>query len=123
MSAIGRRQRSLLVLLLIVSAAIPIVHWWSRRQKEKVLHDDLVTMRGLIQQYTLDKQKAPQTLEDLIHGGYMREIPKDPFTKKADWTLDVEDALPGLNQVEPGIWDVHSRSEQTAVDGTKYSDW
>jgi competence protein ComGC len=91
--------------------------------KEGKLRQDLFVLREEIQQYTLDKQKEPQSLDDLIQGGYIREIPKDPITGKADWIPDMDDAGSWLDQVEPGIWYVHSRPEQTALDGTKYSDW
>jgi len=91
--------------------------------KEAKLRENLFILRDEIQQYTLDKQKAPQALEDLKTGGYIREIPEDPITGKAGWMLDMEDPLLAVDQAEPGIYDVHSRSEETALDGTKYSGW
>ena len=91
--------------------------------KEAHLLEQLFILRDEIQQYTLDKQKAPQALEDLVNSGYIGDIPQDPITGKADWTIDMEDALLAVDQQEPGIWDVHSRSEMTALDGTKYSSW
>jgi competence protein ComGC len=91
--------------------------------KEAQLREKLFILRDEIQQYTLDKQKAPQALKDLVNSGYIRDIPQDPITGKADWTIDMEDALLAVDQLEPGIWDVHSRSEMTALDGTRYSSW
>jgi general secretion pathway protein G len=76
----------------------------------------------VIQQYSPDKQKAPQSLDDLIKGGYIREIPKDPFTGEANWTLDMDDVLMGIPQA-PGIGDVHSASSLTASDGIAYCNW
>jgi hypothetical protein len=91
--------------------------------KEAQLRMDLFTLRSVIQQFTLDKQKAPQTLDDIRQSGYIRVIPVDPFTGDANWALDMEDALLAVDQQEPGIWNVHSRSQLTALDGTAYSSW
>jgi general secretion pathway protein G len=89
-----------------------------------VLRDDLFTLRSLIQQYTLDKQKAPQSLDDLVSAGYIKQIPKDPFTGSADtWTTDQEDVLLSVDQQQPGIVDVHSGSSQNSTEGTPYSSW
>jgi general secretion pathway protein G len=91
--------------------------------KEAQLRQNLFTLRDEIQRYTLDKQKAPQALEDLVNSGYIRQIRQDPITGKADWALDMEDALLAVDQPEPGIWDVHSRSELTELNGTTYRSW
>jgi general secretion pathway protein G len=81
-------------------------------------------MRSLISQYTLDKQRAPQSLEDLVSTGYLKAIPKDPFTGSSDsWQVEQEDTLLSVDQQEPGIVDVHSGSSQTALDGTAYNTW
>jgi len=110
-----------LVVLLLATAVAAQEH--IVELKEAQLRLDLFTLRDVIQQYTLDKQKAPQTLDDVKQAGYLRDIPIDPFTGKANWTLDMEDALLAVDQQEPGIWDVHSRSELIALDGTAYSSW
>ena len=91
------------------------------RNKEATLRQDLFTLRNVISQYTLAKQKAPQTLEDLIPAGYIKTVPKDPLTNEANWTTDQEDSLMTVDQKEPGIVDVHSSSNLSASDGTAYS--
>jgi general secretion pathway protein G len=111
------------LILILISIAVPAYNRAILRAKESTLRQDLFTLRDTIQQYTLDKQKAPQTLDDVKQAGYIRDIPKDPFTGEANWTLDMEDALMAVDQQEPGIWDVHSASSLTGSDGTAYSSW
>ena len=111
------------LILILISIAVPAYNRAILRAKEATLRQDLFTLRDTIQQYTLDKQKAPQTLDDVKQAGYIREIPLDPFTGEANWTLDMEDALLAVDQQEPGIWDVHSSSNLTGMDGTAYSSW
>jgi general secretion pathway protein G len=77
----------------------------------------------VISQYTLDKQKAPQGLDDLVQAGYLRQIPLDPMTKQPNWEVKEEDVLMAVDQQEPGIDDVHSASSGIASDGTAYSTW
>ena len=111
------------LILILVSIAVPIYNRSILRAKEAVLRQDLFTMRQVISQYTLDKQKAPQSLDDLVSAGYMKVIPSDPFTGEANWAPDQEDSLMAVDQEEPGIVDVHSASNATASDGTAYSSW
>jgi general secretion pathway protein G len=111
------------LILILVSIAIPIYNRSILRAKESVLRDDLFTLRQLISQYTLDKQKAPQSLDDIISAGYLKRIPTDPMTGSSNWTTEQEDSLMAVDQQEPGIVDVHSASDQTASDGTAYSSW
>ncbi|HEU5334899.1 MAG TPA: prepilin-type N-terminal cleavage/methylation domain-containing protein [Terriglobales bacterium] len=112
------------IILILVSVAAPIYKTAILHAHEAVLRDDLFTMRSLIQQYTLDKQKAPQALEDLVSAGYIKQIPKDPFTGSSDtWVTDQEDVLLSVDQQQPGIVDVHSGSSQTSSEGTAYSSW
>jgi competence protein ComGC len=110
-----------LVILLVATAAMGQER--ELQIKEAQLRADLFTLRDEIQQYTLDKQRAPQTLDDLKQSGYVREIPTDPFTGKTDWMIDMEDALMAVDQQEPGIRDVHSSSNLIAADETAYSGW
>lgn len=91
--------------------------------KEAALRQDLSVMRNAIDQFTLDKQAAPQSLEDLTSAGYLRAIPVDPITKQADWTTDSCDTLSSPDQTITGICDVHSPSPLTGLDGTQYSSW
>jgi general secretion pathway protein G len=111
------------IMLILMAIAIPMYQRSIVRGREAVLRQNLFTLRSLIQQYTLDKQKAPQSLEDLVSGGYLRQIPKDPTTGAADWTVDQDDSISSPEQEDPGINDVHSASTATAEDGTGYSTW
>ena len=112
------------IILILVSIAAPIYSSSITRAREAVLKDDLFTMRSVISQYTLDKQRAPQSLDDLVQAGYLKQIPVDPMTNARDtWTVDQEDVLLSVDQQQPGITDVHSGSTATSSDGTPYSSW
>ncbi len=112
------------IILILISMAVPIYNQSILRAKEAVLRQDLFAMRSAIDQYTMDKSKAPQSLQDLVQGGYLREVPKDPFTDSRDtWQTVQEDVLLSVDQNEPGITDVHSGSNLTGSDGTAYSTW
>ena len=104
--------------------AIPRFEGALRAAREAVLREDLHTMRDAIDSYTMDKQKAPQSLDDLITDGYLREIPLDPMTHSKDtWVTDTSDAMYSLDQTEPGIANIHSGSDETGSDGQPYSSW
>ncbi|HKR31482.1 MAG TPA: hypothetical protein VJT08_13450, partial [Terriglobales bacterium] len=108
----------------LVSIAVPMYEQSVVRAKEAVLRQDLHTMRDQIDNYTMDKEKAPQTLQDLVDAGYLRALPKDPFTGSSDtWQTESSDTLQSLDQTEPGITDVHSGSSATGSDGTAYNTW
>jgi uncharacterized membrane protein len=94
-----------------------------RQAKESVLQRNLFQMRSLISQYTLDKQKAPQALEDLVTAGYLKQLPVDPMTGKADWQPVQGDVTLSVDQQDPGIDDVHSSSTRISSDGTAYNTW
>ena len=112
------------ILLILITIAIPIYNQSILRARESVLRQDLFTMRQVIDQYTLDKQKAPQSLEDLVSAGYIKLIPNDPFTGRNDtWQAVQEDVTLDPSVTEPGISDVHSGSNQVGSDGTAYSSW
>ncbi len=111
------------IMLILMSIAIPMYQRSVLQSKEAVLRQDLFTLRSVISQYTLDKQKAPQSLDDLVQAGYLREIPKDPMTGEPNWEVVQEDVLLAVDQQDPGIDDVHSASDLTATDGTNYSTW
>ena len=94
------------------------------RAKEAALKQDLLVMRQAIEQYTLDKQMAPQSLDELVSAGYLREIPTDPFTQKKDWRVDYENIVLSPDQTGTGITDVHSGSDQvSSFEHTPYSSW
>lgn len=112
------------IILILMSISMPLYQQSIVRAREAVLKQDLYTLRSAIDQYTLDKQKAPQSLEDLVQAGYVKELPKDPFTQAADtWQTVMEDSMMAIDQQQPGISDVHSGASQTAMDGTAYSTW
>jgi general secretion pathway protein G len=91
--------------------------------REAVLKQDLQTMRQAIDNYTLDKQAAPQSLDDLVDAHYLREVPLDPVCHKNDWVTHIGDTVLSPDQTSTGVDDVHSGCEQTALDGTSYTTW
>jgi general secretion pathway protein G len=113
------------IILILVSIAIPQFRASLIRSREAVLREDLFTLRSVIDQYTLDKQEAPQSLGDLVDAGYLREIPVDPFTNSSEtWVEVYEDTTMMLpTQQAPGIVDVHSGSNLTSLSGEPYSSW
>ena len=112
------------IIVILVGIAIPLYQKSLIRSKESVLKNNLMTLRTVIDEYTYDKQKAPQSLEDLVQEGYLREIPKEPITdSNTTWKIVMEDATQSVSQNEPGIFDVHSGSDKMGLDGTPYSDW
>lgn len=113
----------MIIMGILLSIALPIYNQSLVKARESVLKNDLFELRKLITQYTLDKQKAPQALEDLVSAGYIKAIPKDPMTGEANWEPHQEDTLLSVDQTDPGIDDVHSASSLTGTDGTAYSSW
>jgi general secretion pathway protein G len=114
------------VLLILISIAIPQYRESVRRARESVLKQDLYDMRKLISEYTLDKQKAPQSLEDLVSAHYLGSIPKDPITGQSDWQAEqCDDSTISTPEEQDtgGMCDVHSSSTQMASDGTAYNTW
>ena len=94
------------------------------RAREAVLHQDLQTMRSAIDQYTLDKEKAPQSLDELVESGYLREVPVDPVTRNREWHLAFDNVLLSPDQTSSGITDVHSTSDAVSpFENTPYSSW
>ena len=114
----------MLIISILIAMAVPQYQESIRRAREAVLMDDLFTLRSLINEYTLDKEKAPTSLEDLVSAGYLKQIPIDPFTRSRDsWQVDSGDVLLSVDQNEPGISDVHSGSTAVGSDGTPYNTW
>jgi general secretion pathway protein G len=111
------------IISILVSIAIPIYQKSLVRTKESLLKNNLFTLRTVIDEYTFDKQKAPQTLQDLVNEGYLRAVPLDPITGRDTWKLVMEDAVTSVSQTEPGIFDVRSLSEAKSLEGTPYSEW
>ena len=113
------------IIFMLLSIAIPNYRTSIIRSRESVLREHLFTLRSLIDQYTLDKKKGPQSLEDLVQEGYLRELPVDPITNsKSTWQTESDSgALFAGDQTESGIIDVHSGAPGNSLDGTPYSTW
>ena len=111
------------IIMILMAVAVPVYNQSIVQARESVLRSNLSTIRNVISQYTLDKQKAPQSLDDLVTAQYLRKIPDDPMTKQPNWETKEEDVLMAVDQQEPGIDDVHSASSGVASDGTAYSTW
>jgi len=111
------------IIIILLAVATPLYNQAIVQARESVLRSNLGTLRNVISQYTLDKQKAPQALDDLVTAGYLRQLPIDPMTRQANWEVVQEDVMMAVDQQEPGITDVHSSSNGTASDGTAYSTW
>lgn len=112
--------------LIILLAGLALTNYTNSviRAREAVLKEDLFRMRDAIDQYYADKNKYPASLDALVSEKYMRSIPVDPFTRAADtWQTIMSEPDPLNPTAEPGIYDVKSGAEDTALDGTKYSDW
>jgi len=109
---------------ILATLAIPSFIVAIKHAREAVLKEDLQTMRSAIESYTMDKQKAPQSLDDLVQDGYLKTVPEDPMTHSKDtWVTDTSDAMYSLDETEPGINDVHSGSDAMGSDGQPYSSW
>jgi general secretion pathway protein G len=112
------------IMVILISMAIPIYNRSIIRAKESVLKNNLFTMRTVIDNYSYDKGKAPQSLQDLVTEGYLQKLPVDPMTgTNQTWRTVMEDASQSISQSEPGIFDVHSGSDKNSLDGTAYAEW
>ena len=109
---------------ILAAVAAPRYVIFVRHAKEAVLRQDLETMRKAIDSYTIDKEKAPQSLDDLVQAGYLKAIPVDPMTNNQDtWITDSSDTLMDINETEGGIDNVHSGAQQVSTDGSSYNTW
>ena len=127
-AAVGFTLIELLVVmsLIVVLATISMVMYANsvQRGREAVLKENLFRMRDAIDQYYADKGKYPESLEDLVSAGYLRRVPEDPITDSAEtWQLVQAEPDPNDLTAEPGVYDIKSGSEGTALDGSKYADW
>jgi general secretion pathway protein G len=112
------------IILILISTAIPIYLQSIKRARESVLKQNLFTIRSVIDQFTMDKQKAPQSLDDIVQAGYLKQIPIDPITNSRDtWQTVSEDTLQSVDQTQPGISDVHSGASGVGSDGVAYAEW
>lgn len=114
----------IVITIIIILAAIVLPQYQKTilATREAVLREDLYKMRTLLDQYAADKQKLPQSLDDLVSEHYLRELPKDPMTGQTDWTI-VSGDDPNSSSGEQGVTDVHSASPDTSSEGTPYSEW
>lgn len=114
----------IVITIIIILAAIVLPQYQKTitAAREAVLRDDLYKLRALLDQYAADKGKLPQSIDDLVSSGYMREKPVDPFTDQGDWTTTTGDD-PNSSSGEQGVTDVHSASTEIGSDGRPYSEW
>jgi general secretion pathway protein G len=113
---------SIIGILMLI--AVPLYTTAIKSAREAVLKEDLHIMRAAIDSYTMDKQKAPQSLDELVQEGYLKSIPEDPMTRSKDtWVTDSNDAMTSVDQTDPGIVDVHSGAEGSASDGETFTTW
>ena len=109
---------------ILVVLAVPRYATTIRHAREAVLKEDLQTMRAAIDSYTMDKQKAPQSLDDLVQDGYLEGDPRRPYDSRQRYLgARYSDAMYSIDETEPGITDVHSGSEETGTDDRPYSEW
>ena len=111
------------IISILIAIAVPLYQRSILGAKESLLKNNLFTLRTTIDEYTYDKKKAPQQLQDLVSAGYLRAVPLDPITGNDQWITIMEDALTAVDQTDPGIWDIRSRSDQKSLEGTPYSEW
>jgi general secretion pathway protein G len=118
----------LIVMMIIATLAAMAIPMYTRNvlaAKEAVLRADLRVMRDAIGSYTVDKQKAPQSLDDLVTAGYLKSVPKEPISGRTDcWITSQSDTLASVDQTDSGgIDDVHSCTQANGIDGTAYNSW
>jgi len=111
------------VMMVLLAIAIPAYQRHIIQTREAVLKSNVIMLDKLIQEYTLDKRQAPQSLDDLKTANYLHDIPKDPMTGAADWDTEQEDSTTAADPNQPGIVKVHSHSSGTALDGEPYASW
>ena len=111
------------IILILIGMAVGNYQKSVLRARETALLQDLHVMREAIDNFTTDKQTAPQSLEDLVQNHYIREIPTDPMTQKKDWVAVYDDVVLTPDQASSGVTDVHSASDATSTRGDAYSSW
>jgi general secretion pathway protein G len=112
------------IIAVLLSIAVPVYQKTITRAKESVLRNNLFTIRTMIDEYTIYKQKAPDSLQDLVTEGYLRQVPQDPITASDQtWRPIMEETPVGGSNGSPGLFDVRSGADKKALDGSSYSDW
>ena len=110
------------IIIILAAVILPQYQKTITATRESVLRYDLHRMRELIDQFAADKGRLPQSLDELVTEGYMREVPVDPFTNQKDWAIATGED-PNSNDGQSGMTDVHSSSADVSSDGTPYSEW
>lgn len=113
----------IVVMGILLGIAVPIYQAQIRNSKEAVLEHNLAILRERLDQYKADRNQYPQSLQELVENGYLREIPEDPMTGANEWEEVYEDFDPNEPDAQPGINDVRSRSPEVGSDGRPYSEW
>lgn len=113
----------LVMLSILLATAVPVYMAQVRATREGVLKNNLAIMRERLDQFKADRNKYPNSLQELIDGGYLRELPEDPTTGTAEWEEVYSEYDPNEPDAEPGIFDVRSRSTEVGSDGRPYSEW
>ena len=113
----------IVMLGILMAIAVPVYMAQLRSTREGVLKNNLATMRERLDQYRADRNKYPSSLQQLVEGGYLRDLPVDPMTGANEWEEVYSDYDPNEPDAEPGIFDIHSRSAETGSDGRPYSEW
>jgi general secretion pathway protein G len=111
------------IILILVGIAVGAYQRSVHHAREAVLKQDLQTMRQAIDNYTMDKQQAPQSLEDLVSAHYLREVPIDPVCNQVDWNPHFGDTVLSPDQTTTGLDDVFSGCDQVGSDGRSYTTW
>jgi general secretion pathway protein G len=111
------------IILILLGIALPMYTQSITAQREYNLRQNLRTLNQVIDQYTLDKKKAPQSLQDLVSAGYIEKIPEDITGRTDTWELEEDDSIKAVDQTDPGLSSVHSGSDRIGSDGTVYSSW
>ncbi|HTT22662.1 MAG TPA: prepilin-type N-terminal cleavage/methylation domain-containing protein [Candidatus Sulfotelmatobacter sp.] len=111
------------VMMILMAVAVPLYQHHVIQAREAVLHQNLDTLRRVLEQYRLDKGQSPQSLDDLVTAGYLPKLPVDPMTGKPDWVAEPEDSTEAVDPQQTGVGKVHSASTGTALSGEEYSSW
>lgn len=110
------------IIIILAAIALPQYQKTIMHTRETVLRDNLFKMRSLIDQFAADKGRLPQSLDELVTEGYMREVPVDPMTNQKDWAVTMGDDPNSIDGGQ-GMTDIHSASEDTSLEGSPYREW
>lgn len=113
----------IVMLGILLGIAVPVYQAQLRVSKESVLKHNLAILRERLDQFKADRNKYPASLDELVEGGYLREIPEDPMTSQRAWEEIFTDYDPNEPDAEPGVYDVKSQSAELGTDGRPYSEW